>query len=68
MGETPEVNQSRIIRKFERMMGHSHEELMEIGRHPRRIIPSKSDGEIIGYFTYDFENKTETYTSINKPQ
>ena len=66
MGETPEVDRSRIIRKFERMMGHSHEELMEIGRRPRKTIPSESDGEIIGTFTYNPKTGKETYTPTEK--
>jgi hypothetical protein len=52
---------SRIIRKFERFMEHSHEELMEIGRKPRRVI-SDPPGKLIGHFTYNFENKTEKFT------
>lgn len=56
MGET-----SRIIQKFERMMGHSHEELMELGRHPRQQI-QPNPRKIIGHFTYDFDKKTETFT------
>ncbi len=55
----------RVIRKFERMMGHSHEELMEMGRQPRHQI-QPNPGKIIGHFTYDFENKTETFTPTLK--
>lgn len=56
----------KIIRKFERFMGHSDEGLMELGSRSRRTNPSKSDGEIIGHFTYDFEKQTETFTPTLK--
>ena len=52
--------QSRIIRKFERMMGHSHDELMEIGRQKRQQI-SSNPGKVIGHFEYDFDKKTEKF-------
>lgn len=52
----------RISMKFERMMGHSHEELMEIGRQNRTEIPSESPGKIIGTFKYNLETGEETYT------
>lgn len=55
--------ESRIIRKFERMMGHSHEELMEIGRQPRQApMLNEKNSKIIGYFTYDHNNKKIKYT------
>jgi hypothetical protein len=56
MGES-----SRIIRKFERMMGRSYEEQMERVRNPRPI-QSDSPGEIIGKFTYNFETGKEKFT------
>ncbi|MGY4884532.1 MAG: hypothetical protein ACP5NZ_03055 [Nanobdellota archaeon] len=53
----------RISMKFERMMGHTHEELMEIGRHPDEApILNKNNSKTIGYFTYDHNNKKITYT------
>ena len=52
---------SRITRKFERMMGHTHDELMEIGRYPTpRMDPSEM--KTIAHITYDFENKKIKYT------
>lgn len=58
---------SRIIMKFERMMGHSHEELMEIGRHPtQRQILNEENSKTIGYFTYDHNNKKIKYTPVKK--
>jgi len=64
MGETPEVNRSRIIRKFERFM-----ESVRSDNNKRNMADNlKEEPKVIGYFTYDFENKTETYTSTNKPQ
>jgi hypothetical protein len=57
---------SQVIMKFERLMGHSHEELMEIGRQKRISVPSESDGEIIGAFTYNPQTGEETYTPAEK--
>ena len=56
---------SRITRKFERMMGHTHDELMEIGRHPHQApILNEKNSKTIGYFTYDHNNKKIKYTPV----
>lgn len=55
----------RISMKFERLMGHSHEELMEIGRQKRQQI-SSNPGKVIGTFTYNSETGEETYTPAKK--
>ena len=60
MGDT-----SRVIRKFERMMMKIHEESIQ-GKTPQSISNSSQENkEIIGYFTYDFNKGTETYTKIS---
>jgi hypothetical protein len=54
---------TRILRKFERLMGHSHDELMEMGRHSHQApILNEKNSKIIGYFTYDHNNKKIKYT------
>ena len=53
----------RISMKFERLMAHSHEELMEIGRQPRQApMLNEKNSKVIGYFTYDHNNKKIKYT------
>ena len=50
---------------FERMLGKSHDELMEIGNRPRQTQIIKP-GKIIGHFTYDFDKETEKFTPTLK--
>jgi len=53
----------RISMKFERLIGHSHDELMEIGRNHRQApILNEDNSKIIGYFKYDHKNKKIKYT------
>ena len=56
---------SRITMKFERLMGHSHDELMEMGRHPTpRMDPSEM--KTIGYVTYNSKTGQYEYTPKRK--
>jgi hypothetical protein len=58
---------THIIMKFERLMGHSHDELMEIGRQPHQApILNEKNSKTIGYFTYDHNNKKIKYTPTKK--
>jgi hypothetical protein len=53
---------SNTIMKFERLMGHSHDELMEIGRQPKRQV-QPNPGEIIATRMYNPTTGEETFTS-----
>jgi len=55
-----------VIRKFERMMGATHDELMELGRHPHKKILNEKNSKTIGHFKYDFKNQTEKFVYTPK--
>lgn len=55
-------NTSRMRDKFDRFM----EMVREENQKGIKYGAAKEEPKIIGYFTYDFDKKTETYTSIKK--
>jgi hypothetical protein len=53
---------SRIRDKFERFM----ETVRAENQKGIKYEAAKEEPKIIGYFTYDFDKKTEIYTPLNK--
>lgn len=62
MGDT-----SRMRDKFDRFMEMTRRENKKGIKYSQKEESQEPRG-IIGYSTYDFENKTEKYTSVNKEQ
>lgn len=51
------------LMKFERLMGHTHEELMEIGRQPHQApILNEKNSKTIGYYTINPKTGKIKYT------
>ena len=55
-----------VIRKFERMMGATHDELMEIGRHPQKKILNEKNSKKIGYFKHNSKGQIERFVYTPK--
>jgi len=51
----------KASRRFETMMGKTHDELMELGRQPQQQILNKKNSKILGHFKYNFKTQTEKF-------
>jgi len=51
----------KASRRFETMMGKTHDELMELGRQPQQQILNKKNSKILGHFKYDSKTQTEKF-------
>jgi hypothetical protein len=54
-------NTSKMRDKFDRFM-----EMVRNENQKGIKYEKKEEPEVIGYFTYDFKNKTETYTPVKE--
>jgi hypothetical protein len=59
------MSTSRIHDKFERFMDKVRSD-NQPGIKLDDLKEESQESKVIGYFTYDFNNKTETYTPVNK--
>ncbi len=54
------------FRGIERLLGKTHDELMELGRNPQRPILNKKNSKKIGYSIYNPQDKTIKFVYLPK--